>query len=273
MIEAEISNAVGFVIYKPELDFYERISLLLNSGIHVYVFDNYPHKSKEILDQFIIKELHYFSSLKNVGLGLGISSICYNAYTNGAKSLLFFDQDTIFSMKTIAYVKSYLNTKADEFRNYAAIQFCSSTSVNVSRGNAIIVKQKPLIISSGSLFNLDNVSHMNYHNKDFFVDGVDYEFCFRASGYGYSLGLCDGAPELDHISGQEDQEYYFLRKKFRLRAYSNSRLRDSLGAYFRLVLSSIVKGDKRYLWLFLKSLCVFVMFQVLVRLLNMIKHD
>jgi hypothetical protein len=64
-----------------------------------------------------------------------------------------------------------------------------SNKLNIEGGNFddFPFKANKLLISSGSLFNLNILKKINWNNVKYFVDGVDYEFCLRANKMGYLL--------------------------------------------------------------------------------------
>ena len=264
--------SIGFVLYNPEKDFYDRVELLITSGYKIYIFDNSPEYTKrDVRLQKLFYELNYYTLDKNMGLGVGISSVCYNAFIDSFEALLFFDQDTKFNIETLDYVSRFFVDNKDDFNLYAAIQFSNKFNSSDILVNKFKIEERRLLISSGSLFNLKNLNKINWHNKNYFVDGVDYEFCLRAHSKGYLLGEIVSTPGFDHITGQEDKEYSFLRSKLFLRAYNQSRIKDILISYLKLMIMSVRLIKIKYLLIFMKSFLIFTFYQIFVRVLNLIK--
>lgn len=264
------SIAIGFVIYNHESEFSSRLISILHSGYVAYIFDNSPEISltrDEFRDH---PNVRYFCAGKNVGLGFGLSVICANAYLDKFKTLLFFDQDTIFSLKTLDFVGEFYLDKQEIYKDYAAVLFKGSIQ---KTKNQFDIKNEKLIISSGSLFNLESLRNLNWHNTNYFVDGVDYEFCLRANRNKYLIGICYNAPDFDHISGQEDRVYNIFNSKLFLRAYNNRRMLDIFISFNRLIATSIWNFKVIYAFLFLKAIMVTFSFQFLVRILNIYEHN
>tara|TARA_B110000967_G_C18877599_1_gene559262 strand:+ start:840 stop:1652 length:813 start_codon:yes stop_codon:yes gene_type:complete len=266
--EIQQNFAIGFVIYNPDVEFLNKLKSILNSGYSIYIFDNSPEISL-IRDEFRnYTNINYFSAGKNVGLGFGLSVVCSNAYYDNYRKLLFFDQDTIFSVKTLGFVSEFSKTQQNKFKKYAAVLFNSNCKKNK---NQFDIRDKNLIISSGSLFNLENLIKMEWHNTNYFVDGVDYNFCLKANLNKYLIGECSNAPDFDHVTGQDDKEYYFFKKKLLLRPYNLKRILDSLDAYRKLIISSFCSLNFKYAFIFMKSLLIYCYYQILVRILIFLK--
>jgi len=263
------SFSIGFVVFYPNNSLLDRIFSAIELGYKIYIFDNSPSNTmiKEFCDGST--SCSYQTSGKNVGLGIGISSICKRAFNDKFTGLLFFDQDTIFSKATLNFIKQMTLSGNINFELFSAIQF-SNKKKNLD-GNGKELIERKLLISSGSLFNLKVLNRINWHNKSYFVDGVDYEFCLRSSINGYLLGEYPDTPEFDHVSGQEDELYEFLGLKLFLRAYSYQRIHDTLIAYYKLCLYSLNSKKIDYMIIFLRSFLIFSYYQFLVRIINLRK--
>ena len=97
--------AIGFVAYNPGADFLRRTQIAAEAGFDVFIFDNSPQNvsSRKIVARF--PRIKCFTSGKNLGLGMGISFVCAEAYFEDHKALLFFDQDTVFSERTLSFIE------------------------------------------------------------------------------------------------------------------------------------------------------------------------
>lgn len=256
--------AVGFVTYHPGTSFFDRVDLLADLGVHVYVFDNSPVATN--VSRLLAKQagrVTYITAGDNAGLGVGLSVICATARAHAYNTLLFFDQDTRFTSATIRYVADFITQRASAlYPSHAAVVFRSP------QGNAIDheVKDVLLAISSGTLFFLCNLAQIGWHNRSYFVDGVDYEFCLRSRAKGYRIGACAGTPGFDHEFEQPDATRTVMGMRLRLRKYSAARTVDSLSAYFRLTAASLRRADLRAALAIMRSMAIFVLGQFLARL-------
>jgi histidinol phosphatase-like enzyme len=89
--------ALGFILYKPTNNTIDRILKHSNDGYKIFIYDNDEINNTQ---KFIHQNIHYYSNFRNEGLSVGLNYLCAIAKKNGFTSLLYFDQDTIFIMKS-----------------------------------------------------------------------------------------------------------------------------------------------------------------------------
>lgn len=257
--------AIGFVTYHPDAGFYDRVPLACGLGHDVLVFDNAPDATDhQRLNAAAQTNLVYATAGKNLGLGIGLSTVCATAYARGRKHLLFFDQDTRFTAETLNYANAFLDRHGAQLQaTHAAVTFQAARE----DGSDHQPVDRLLTISSGSLFFLDNLAALGWHNPKYFVDGVDYEFCLRARARKFRVATCSGAPGFDHVSDQADSTHRVFGRPRRLRRYPFSRITDSISAYLKLALVSAGRFDGRGFVAVMRSLAIFVGSQILARMM------
>lgn len=255
--------AIGIVTYGECESLIPRLQKATEAGYVIYLFDNSPE-----IDQIrkfcygagknLIK---YMTCGKNVGLGFGISSVCAQAYYESHKALLFFDQDTIFNISTLDFIESFYIKNPSIILEYSLVVF------NAKNKSTLAVKDVVFAISSGSLFFLENTKKINWHNENYFVDCVDYEFCLRSNNLKFKIGECSMTPGFDHQSEQADRQYFIFGQKRMLRKYSSKRMKDTITASVKLITTSLVTGNRTYFFASLKSFLGYCFWQILVRLI------
>lgn len=254
--------AVGFITYRPEDSFFQRLDMLAAQGLDVYVFDNTPDLEwKRCADP----RIKYITAGKNAGIGIGLSVLCSTAFHDGCQYLIFFDQDTGFTTETLNFINEFIETHdGSQIAENAAIVFESG---KVEPEKRFDLRKVDLAISSGSLFVLENLKKMGWHNERYFVDGVDYEFCLRARHAGLGIVKCIDTPGFDHVSEQPDEIFAFCGKKLLFRVYLFARIRDTLGSYVRLLIAALTKFDFKMVYLFARSMAIYCAGQVISRII------
>ena len=260
--------AIGLVIYNSDVSLKTRLHEIIELGFSVYIFDNSPvNGSIRVLSQTYTREtFRYITCGKNVGLGYGISALCAEAYYDKFEALVFFDQDTVFKGETIEFIENFYINNQNLKANYSTIVF------NSKHPEKKTIKDVLVAISSGSLFLLENVKKINWHNENYFVDCVDYEFCLRSNNNHFKIGEYSSTPGFDHESEQPDVKYIVFGKAFLLRKYSMSRMIDAVSASMKLIGASLKSANFVFAYIMTRSLFLYVSFQLLSRIINPIKH-
>lgn len=263
--------AIGTITYSPSHSLLCRLQEALKAGYDIYIFDNSPENA--ITRSFVkentnyLKQISYFTSGKNVGLGFGLSTICAHAYYDSYPALIFFDQDTVFNNDTLQFIRDFYDRNTDLDRAYSAIVF-NSKNIDTLDSFDVPVKDVQLAINSGSLYFLKNLKKMNWHNIKYFVDCVDYEFCLSSNNFGFKIGEYTKTPGFDHSSEQADKRYQILGREYPMRVYSFSRIWDSIFATFKLLAKTIATGNLLFFYEISKAILKYIIVQCYVRVMN-----
>jgi rhamnosyltransferase len=260
-LNSNTNYVIGLTLYHPEHYILKRLELISKRGLLLYIYDNSPFTeiSEAILRHF--DNIHYMTSGKNVGVAHSLSVLCATAYAHGHQRLLFLDQDTCVTDHTLIFIDEYSRgLTASEQGRYAAIAFSGK-----QRDNCAFVDAK-VAISSGSLFSLDILRRIGWHNNRYFVDCVDYEFCLRSIHYGYKIRLVYSTPGFDHLTEQPDRGVCVFGKTLLVRRYASARVKDAFLAYIRLLwyTARIIRLDLSAL--VFRSMLIFATGQVVARL-------
>lgn len=259
--------AIGFVIYDPNPNQLNRIHDAARLGFSIYVYDNSPERinSKKFAQNR--KDVTYLTCGKNVGLGRGMASVCAQAYYDQHSALVFFDQDTVFGDDTLNFIEEFYKNNLSLKFEYSAILFNSkdySENNTTKTANVTSLRDVPLAINSGSLFFLENMKKIDWHDDKFFVDCVDYDFCLKSEIHGFKIAEFSATPGFDHFTEQNDSEYSVLGRIFLMRSYSRKRVFDTLTASFKLLFRSFKAGRFRFFSHIFKLLFVYMSTQLFV---------
>lgn len=259
-----VNYAIGLVVYHAEKAFFKRLGKVLALGVHVFLFDNSPELGTCTPSSVKKKEnFHYITSGKNVGLGSSLRILCATAHAHGFSRLLFLDQDTGISERTLDFIQSYTaKLPTDLQSHYVTLVFNGTSSTSNS------VTEVRLAISSGSLFNLSLLKEVGWHNEEFFVDCVDYELCIRARRRGFKIGVVNNTPDFDHVSEQPDRALNLFGKRLLVRRYSAKRIRDAIGAYFKLIIGGFFQNRSGDNCALTRSMALYIFGQLASRLIQ-----
>ena len=256
-LQKKYDMAIGIVLYNPEKDYINKLCEILEAGYDVFLYDN----SSSAIKNSKINKFNYYHSPNNLGLASGMRHICIHAFNKGFKTLLYFDQDTQFTVETLDYTNKIQSSffEANK-RNYLAISMSEDKYLDK---NVIDVK---LLRNSGTIFLLDHLKLINWFDTSFFVDGVDYDFCLRAKLNKLKLGKFGSIPGFDHEINQGYSEYTLFKSKIIGRRYSQKRLTDIMSSTVKIVKKSISHFEIFFAVRILVLTFIFMIYQLILRI-------
>lgn len=185
---------IVIVLYYPDEDkLIELINRCLQStvALTLLLFDN-AKISHGLRSQLTNKQLIYYQSLENVGVGGAHYYACESAVAGQFDFILFLDQDSQLPVNFIAVMQENFQRLQRVYSRLAAIgpawydPRCSLTgyasrcplrqrkNLTESRSAADI------LISSGMLVSVSALKAIGYPKKAYIIDHVDTEWCIRA---------------------------------------------------------------------------------------------
>lgn len=217
-----INPPILIVLYDPTEAMINRI-IELEKKCRLYLFDN-SLKATSIDLRFA----KYYHSTNNVGISGALKWMLNECHAFDISCFIFFDQDTIFSRKTIDSI-------ADQLQGFSSqTALAHFTSENKTKG---LVR---FVINSGTLFYIQPLQKIEPILDRYFVDAVDLAICHHVRKYNYIIS-CNAAPDIDHVAEQGMCTWRFLGFEFTGKIYNESRRRDFYKSHTRLLLDCI--GD------------------------------
>lgn len=174
---------VGIVLYNPNLD---RLKANIDSIVRqvdtIFFQDNGSGNIFEI--EKLLKSYQKVTLLgndKNKGIAWALNRLCEKSIIEGYEWILTLDQDSVCPDNMIQRYKTYLD-EADMLcpkiidRNYGLLD-----------GSNIKTEYVKECITSGCLLNLKVWKEINGFDEAMFIDGVDFEFCYRMKQAGLKI--------------------------------------------------------------------------------------
>ena len=196
-----------------------------------------------------------------------MKTLCSHAFYHNYDGLIFFDQDTVFNEMTLETIHQFYYNHQKMLKDaYSSVVFNSENYIVNKEINYQNYKNVILSRNSGSLFILNNLEKMNWHNTSYFVDGVDYEYNLRSQLNNYKIAEFPQTPGFDHITEQVDIGYKILGYTLPFGQYPNSRIKD----YFVSNIKVFSKAFFNYKFIFFKQVFVqfiiYIISQILIKL-------
>lgn len=179
--------------YKPDSEFKSRFLPLLSVCGAIIVIDNTPggHQNFDLPDGSIL-----WQNLRNLGLGPALNIGLRVAADSGAQHVILFDQDSTPDADFILAMKRSL----DEAISLWGIKCCvGPTHIDDAAPLTLIDNRPPAqedrdemsivtcLPTSGMIFPLASVGPDDRFTDEFFLDLVDFEWCWRLRARGWQF--------------------------------------------------------------------------------------
>lgn len=192
-------TTIVIITYNPNINNLNNVLSELNQVYHIVVSDNASQNIidiKKLVDTFSNTEL--ISSPSNAGIA-SAQNKAIRKVLNKAHYVFFLDQDSYISIESLRKLEKDMEIleKSDkEIGSVSAVPEIKNTNSKFEKTNEVI--------SSGMLVPVSTLRKVGLMKDDFFIDMVDYEWCWRALNKGYSI-YKDNQVIFNHQIGTEDR--------------------------------------------------------------------
>lgn len=204
--------ATIIVTYNPDKSFFERVKTLSTIANDLIIVDNH---SKNIDNfHFKNKNIHVIKLNHNYGIGyaqnVGINYIEKHIDVDG---IFFLDQDSYIDKNSFdEFIKDYKMLGKDE----KILSCYKDKRFHYNQTNQFLEVNE--VISSGSLIPISLFNSLGLFRDDFFIDFVDYEWCWRARNMGVKIYVdsSDKITFVHQIEGNKKLNGHSVDSLFRL---------------------------------------------------------
>jgi rhamnosyltransferase len=234
---------VALVVHRPPSTTLELISTLLELDFFVILWLN------STVELPTHPNLVCLGTGRNVGLSIPFNAFFDHAELRGFHEFLYLDQD--------AFVSSEIVTDFDKASgllhtaNHAVFQL--SEDHLIERPTTV-----KLVYSNGCVF---NVNCPVRHSKDFFVEGVDYDYCLNAARLNYTIGVISSM-SLIHSEVQPRRTYYACGYEFVHRPYPIKRHVEFLLTLMKLTIRAFYFTKFDFCYIFVRNIFTHLAVQV-----------
>lgn len=212
------------VTFNPSPDFFSNLNILCGQLDRVILVDN---GSKPEIHHLLEREaLNRKTSLVvlfngfNLGIATALNQGFQWAIEQGYEHIVAFDQDSLPTPGMVEELLRVYNTHANRDRVAIVAPYVGDPSTGIdtrylrARGRFFfervyctgdVIDDVSIIITSGSLNNLNVYKKIGFFRNDFFVDYVDTEYCLRAMECGYKIVVACKA-RLQHRLGNQQMK-------------------------------------------------------------------
>jgi rhamnosyltransferase len=201
--------AAVIVAFNPDTDFGQRVNVVLPQVARVIIVDNASLiPVRETLAGAPYDRMDIIENLQNMGIATGLNQGVRRAAQLGFAWVLTLDQDTdvdatmvsdLWSILSHCPVRDSIGIVGSNGRTkYSGRVYIDCT------GQASDFIERKTLATSGSLMSLRAYEHVGPFRDDFFIDGVDLEYCLRLRRYGFKV-LISCKPLMTHVGGKGEE--------------------------------------------------------------------
>lgn len=217
----DINILAVIIIYNPDLSLLkENIDAFVNHVNHVYIWDNSSASVRHATEMFLHNTYDNIICLEGVdenkGISYGLNKGWKYAKENKFNLVLTMDQDSKFQSFDI-----YLDRVLDKWEQEGFCLCGPTPNLHLRKTKRTGFTKCADIITSGMLVPIELMDIANGYCLDFFVDAIDFDFCYKLKENGYDTFM-DNESNLIQIFGTPK---YKSICGFKIHAYGYSPFR------------------------------------------------
>lgn len=183
-------------LYNPTDADIGNISTYIDDIDKLYIVDNTEGNSNEARIPNNNKIKYMFRN-ENIGVAAALNVGANLATQEGYEWLLTMDQDTTFKPGVIPKMKEIINSQ--DMSKIGIVTPWHKTKANIKKPN--VKHDNPTdVMTSGNILNLEIFRKIGGFQEDFFIDGIDIEYCLKLHKNGYNI-LRINDLEIEHNLG------------------------------------------------------------------------
>lgn len=252
--------AAVFVLFHPDQSLEKHISAVFDEIDQLYLYRNSTITAAraEALENAFGHKLCWLGNGKNAGIAKALNRGLIEARRAGCTWLVTMDQDTYIETCVFRQLKQRAARK-DEL----CLLFTPNLMINHQPAYAD-QQATHWVMSSANFVRTDSADLVGAYNQDYFIDGVDIEFCLRLDAAGYHFEV-EQDLQVEHSLGRQLKtrllgkdltisEFQPVRKYYIFRNYLDiiwrkpAGIREKLALlgilFYRLKLALFIEPDK-----------------------------
>jgi rhamnosyltransferase len=213
-----VKLAALVILYEPPDNVFNNINTYINEIDFLYIIDN-SLISKNYIPDIYNKKVSYTHNNSNDGIAKSLNRAIALCKKDGFNRLLTMDQDSSFNKDSLQnYLRLVEQEKEPELISMFGIRY---KALKIDDNSGTLYNQ--LLITSGSIINVELAIDINGFDENLFIDGVDTEFCLKSFKKGFKT-VCYNQIYLNHLIGEEKKVRTLLLKREKRSYHTPHRL-------------------------------------------------
>jgi rhamnosyltransferase len=201
--------AAVIVAFNPDTDFGRRLNVVLPQVARVIIVDNASLiLVRKTLADLPCDRMDIIENRQNVGIATGLNQGVKRAAQLDFAWVLTLDQDTDVDPTMVSDLWSILShcpvrDSVGILGSNARSKHSGRLQVNCTGQTGEFIERKE-VTCTGSLMSVPAYEHVGPFRDDFFMDGVDLEYCLRLRRHGFKI-LTSCKPFITHAPGKGEE--------------------------------------------------------------------
>lgn len=191
----------GIVLFNPDIPrLLENLAAIFDQVGEVFLVDNNSDNIDEILAMTKGKNsnrIHLFQNKCNEGIAYALNKICYEADRRHYEWVVTLDQDSVCPVNLVSQFSRHISIS-----NVALISpLIQDRNMAMKDTKQAEIEEIKQCITSGSMVSLKDWKEVNGFDESMFIDGVDFDYCYRLRDKGKKI-IRDNSVVLLHELGK-----------------------------------------------------------------------
>jgi len=211
------------ILYNPDKNIIDNIQSYLKDIDKLYLIDNTEDQNNLNSDLVNLgkEKIVYIKNKNNMGIAYCLNKGIELAKNDQMNYLLTMDQDSKFKENNFYDFKKKIELMGKKNWGILSPAHISYNEKDIDKVENQIVLEKSIVMTSGNIIKLNIIEKTGNFRENFFIDGVDHEFCLRLKFNNFKI-LEVKSIKLYHSLG-EDRKINVFGKKINLLNHNETR--------------------------------------------------
>lgn len=203
--------SAGIVLFNPDIKrLKENIDAVIVQCTHLYLVDNGSGNVDEVkglLNQYNQSKISILWNRENQGIAKALNQLTSAAQKEGFDWILTLDQDSVVPSNIVGEFEKYINNSSVGILCPIICDRNKDEEIKINEDCTEIDE----CITSGSLLNIKAWSEIGGFDERMFIDGVDFDICYRLRQRGYKIYCIHSVVLLHELGHIEYHRFLFWR--------------------------------------------------------------
>ena len=203
--------SAGIVLFNPDIKrLKENIDAVIIQCTHLYLVDNGSGNVDEVkglLNQYNQSKISILWNRENQGIAKALNQLTRAAQKEGFDWILTLDQDSVVPSNIVGEFEKYINNSSVGILCPIICDRNKDEEIKINEDCTEIDE----CITSGSLLNIKAWSEIGGFDERMFIDGVDFDICYRLRQRGYKIYCIHSVLLLHELGHIEYHRFLFWK--------------------------------------------------------------